>query len=177
MSLVKNGAVIEAAFELLSLPERDVFMLHRVLLVVVVSAASVTWCSAQKSDSAMGGVAGTLMQMEKDWNQAFVKGDPAVVERMEAADFVGTAPDGKVGDKAQDVSDVKTGKMKAEGVDPDDMKVHVYGNVAVVTGRVTVKGGQYGGQDISGQYRFTDTWVKNKGRWQVAASQATAIRQ
>jgi ketosteroid isomerase-like protein len=144
MSLVKNGAVIEAAFELLSLPERDVFMLHRVLLVVVVSAAS---------------------------------GDPAVVERMEAADFVGTAPDGKVGDKAQDVSDVKTGKMKAEGVDPDDMKVHVYGNVAVVTGRVTVKGGQYGGQDISGQYRFTDTWVKNKGRWQVAASQATAIRQ
>src|SRR4051794_3785955 len=112
MSLARNGAGIEAALEFVSLPGRGLDMLHRILLVVVASAASVALCPAQKSDSGMGGVEGTLMQMEKDWNQAFAKGDSAVVERMEAADFVGTAPDGKVGDKAQDVSDVKTGKIK-----------------------------------------------------------------
>jgi ketosteroid isomerase-like protein len=152
-------------------------MLQRILVVVLASAVSAGWCSAQKSESGMGGVEETLMQMEKDLSQAFVKGDPAVVERMEAAEFVGTAPDGKVGDKAQDMSDVKTGKMKAESAEPDEMKVHVYGNAAVVTGRMTVKGGQYDGQDISGQYRFTDTWVKNKGKWQVVASQATVLKQ
>jgi ketosteroid isomerase-like protein len=152
-------------------------MLQRVLVLVIASAVSAGWCSAQKSESGMGGVEGTLMQMEKDWAQAFVKGDPAMAERMEAADFVGTAPDGKVGDKAQDLNDLKAGKFKAESAEPDEMKVHVYGNAAVVTGRMTVRGGQYDGQDISGQYRFTDTWVKNKGKWQVVASQATLLKQ
>jgi hypothetical protein len=36
--------------------------------------------------------------------------------------------------------------------------------------------GNYKGQDISGKYRFTDTWVKRNGKWQVAASHSTKVQ-
>ncbi len=38
------------------------------------------------------------MQMEKDWARVVVKGDPAVVERMEAAEFVGDCAGPPFGD-------------------------------------------------------------------------------
>jgi ketosteroid isomerase-like protein len=50
-----------------------------------------------------------------------------------------------------------------------DMTVHVYGNTAVAAGANNLHG-TYKGQDISGKYRFTDTWVKRNGKWQVVAS-------
>ena len=55
------------------------------------------------------------------------------------------------------------------------MKVRVFGNAAVVTGRTTIKGGKYKGKDISGQYRFTDTWVKRNGHWLCVASANTRV--
>jgi hypothetical protein len=36
--------------------------------------------------------------------------------------------------------------------------------------------GTYKGQDISGKYRFTDTWAKRHGKWQVVATQSTKIQ-
>ena len=44
----------------------------------------------------------------------------------------------------------------------------------MAAGTNTLKG-TYKGQDISGKYRFTDTWVKRNGKWQVVAWQATRI--
>jgi hypothetical protein len=35
--------------------------------------------------------------------------------------------------------------------------------------------GQYKGKDISGQYRWTDVFVKRQGRWQVVATHASQI--
>ena len=43
------------------------------------------------------------------------------------------------------------------------MKVHIYGDTAVAAATNTLKG-TYKGQDISGKYRFTGTWVKRNGK-------------
>ena len=40
------------------------------------------------------------------------------------------------------------------------MKVRVYGDTAVVIGRLTMKGRAWKGTDVSGDYAFTDTFVK-----------------
>jgi len=37
--------------------------------------------------------------------------------------------------------------------------------------------GTYKGQDLSGKYRFTDTWVKRNGKWDVVASQYTKVAE
>ena len=116
-----------------------------------------------------------LKQLEQEWAQAGVKGDTSVLERIEANDFVFTDPAGVVGDKAKDISDLKTGQFKAAAIDLDDVKVRVFGKVAIVTGRTTIRDGKYQGQDISGQYRFTDVWMNRGNQWQVIASQGTQI--
>ena len=56
----------------------------------------------------------------------------------------------------------------------NEMKVRTYGDTAVSTGRSTIKA-KVNGQDASGEYRFTDVWVKRGDRWQAVASQVTRI--
>nr|MBA3766029.1 nuclear transport factor 2 family protein [Acidobacteriota bacterium] len=56
----------------------------------------------------------------------------------------------------------------------DRLKVRVYGETAVVTGRATVKG-KYKGMDISGQYRYTHVFVKQRGHWLVVTAQQTRV--
>jgi len=35
----------------------------------------------------------------------------------------------------------------------------------------------YKGRDFGGNYRFTDTWVKRNGQWQVVATQVTKVQR
>ena len=76
--------------------------------------------------------------------------------------------------KAQALANLKSGADVYTSAVGDEWKVRVYGDAAVVLGRWTVKE-QYKGKDVSGQYRFTDTWVKKGGRWQCVASAGTKI--
>jgi hypothetical protein len=51
---------------------------------------------------------------------------------------------------------------------------------AVVSGRNVVKGGKYKMpdgriQDISGEYRWIDTYARRNGQWQVVAGAATPV--
>jgi ketosteroid isomerase-like protein len=77
--------------------------------------------------------------------------------------------------RSDDINDLKTGNFKVDAIDFDDLKVHVYGDAAVVTGKVTLKNCKYRSQDVSGQYRFTDTWARTNGGWQLLASHATML--
>ena len=57
-----------------------------------------------------------------------------------------------------------------------DLKVRVYGDTAVVTGRSAQKGAE-NGKNYSGDYWFTRVYVKQNGRWLTVALQTTPIRQ
>jgi ketosteroid isomerase-like protein len=117
-----------------------------------------------------------LKNLEQDWAHAVLKGGTDVVDRYEADDITSTDPGGRVTDKAQDKKDLASGDLKFQSIEQSDMKVQTYGNTAVVTGASTVKG-SWKDQDISGSYRFTDTWVKRGGKWQAVASQYTKVQQ
>ena len=146
------------------------------LVAVLVAVSSVAF-GAPRSGSGKGtGVEQALMQLEREWFDAYVKKDTATLDRIEADDFAVTDPSGMVSTKAQDIDGVKSGKLVFESGTFDDMKVRVYGAAAVVTARVTLKG-TYIGQDISGAYRGIDVFVKRNGRWQVVASQVTRITE
>jgi ketosteroid isomerase-like protein len=85
------------------------------------------------------------------------------VDQHEADDIIDTDPSGRVTDRPQNKTDLSSGDLKFQSIELSDLKVHVYGNTAVAAGTSTVSG-RYKGQDISGTYRFTDTWVKRNGR-------------
>lgn len=117
-----------------------------------------------------------IKQIEQELLDALLKGDASANERYQADTYVFTAPDGTVMNKAKGIADIKSGDLKFESSKMDDIKVQVYGNTAVVTCRTTDKG-KYKDMDLSGQYRWTDTFAKTNGRWQLVAGHGTKIMQ
>lgn len=127
---------------------------------------------AQTGDAAQSQIA----KLEQQWADVYVKGDASAIPTYEAADIISTDPTGQVTTRDQDVQEIKNGNLKFASMQLSDVKVRMYGDTAVATGVNTLKG-TYKGQDISGTYRFTDTWVNQGGKWQCVASQATKILQ
>jgi len=117
-----------------------------------------------------------IKKQEQNWAQATVKDGAAAVDQYEADDIITTDPSGRVTDKTQDKLDLSSGDFKIQSEELSDVRVRIYSNTAVASGTNIVKG-TYKGQDINGKYRFTDTWVKRNGKWQVVASQYTKVQE
>jgi len=126
--------------------------------------------SNQKGDN----VEQAVRQMEEDLRVAISKGDAKAYGRIVGDDYVFTNQDAVIRTKAQMVSAYDSGSIKYESVKFDEIKVHAYGDTAVLTGRSTIKGTD-NGKDISGQFRYTRVYVKRQGRWQLVATQLTHI--
>jgi ketosteroid isomerase-like protein len=150
-----------------------------ILAVAVITSTTFSLGFAQtkdKSNKQSGNVEQSLMHIEQEMDDAVVKGDTSASERYLADNCIITDPGGIVMDKTRTISDLKSGDLKIESSKLEDMKVQVYGNTAVVTYGTTDKG-TYKGKDISGNYRWTDVFVKRNGRWQIVADQATRVAQ
>jgi hypothetical protein len=124
-----------------------------------------------------------LLRIENDWPRVVKEKDVEAVKRVEADDGVFVYPDGTVGGKATDVQDMERGALSAESWEVTDLKVNVLNkDAAVVSGRSVVKNGKYKTPDgksidISGQYRFIDTFGRRNGEWKLVAGASTPIRE
>jgi ketosteroid isomerase-like protein len=117
-----------------------------------------------------------LIKLEKDWLDALVKSDLAFIDQILVDDWTATDQDGTFYSKPQYLAYLKSGEEVTSSAVADEMKVRVYGDAAVVTGRNTFKG-TLKGKDMSGQDRWTDTFVKKAGRWQCVASHWSRMPQ
>ena len=117
-----------------------------------------------------------LMKIERDAIAALIKKDLAAFGNVFADDAVFTGPDGEVQTKAQLLAHLKSGTLVMESSVISDIKVRVFGEAAVVTYTTTDRG-KYKGTDISGRYRWTDTFVRRGGKWHIVAGHGTAIQK
>lgn len=148
-----------------------------VLAVLTMAAFSVALGQMTEDKSApKGKVEQELIKLEQDRAQAAARGDTAFLEQNTADDYSLITPRGTLRTKAQMLADFKSGEVKLQTNDLDDLQVRVYGDTAVVTGRSMQKGQAYG-QDAAGQYRFTRVYVKKDGHWQSVAFQSTRVAQ
>jgi ketosteroid isomerase-like protein len=145
-----------------------------VCVVLLVFAVAIIAQTPAKPKS--GSVEQELIKLENEWGDAVLKKDIAFLERIYAEGFIFTDEDGVVWTGAQDIANLKSGDYVYTSFVSDNMKVHVYGDTAIVFGRNTIKG-QYKGKDISGQSQWTDTWIKRSGRWQCVATHSSRIAQ
>jgi uncharacterized protein (TIGR02246 family) len=110
----------------------------------------------------------------KTWLDALASNDLAAVERIIADDYVITAGvEGKVMNKQQDLAPLHSGRVKFESAEATDVNVRVFGNTAVVTGIGVFK---VIGVPTTFRERFTDVYVKRKGRWQPVSSHTTPVK-
>jgi ketosteroid isomerase-like protein len=124
--------------------------------------------------AAAQGVADQIKKMETDRAAAVVKGDWAKLEKETSDDYTLINMNGQMSNKSQMVEGFKSGQNKLTADDLSDMTVRVYDNVAVVTGKLDVKG-TMGGKDVTGQGMFTRVYVKKGSHWQAVALQQTRV--
>jgi ketosteroid isomerase-like protein len=117
-----------------------------------------------------------LLERNKEYDEALVREDASALDRIFADEFIYTSTTGELINKAQQLEAIKSGDLKIEYGKSDEVRVRVYGNVAVMTGRFIAKG-EYKGKVFETPERYTAVWVKRQGRWQLVAEQGTRVVQ
>ena len=108
------------------------------------------------------------IQLEEQWTTALVRRDARTFDRLLAPGFVYTE-DASVMDRNAVIKSV-LGPDRVQWARNEDMRVHDFGDVQVITGVLHLRGrGKAGAFDR--RYRFTDTWQRRNGRWQIIAAQ------
>jgi ketosteroid isomerase-like protein len=134
-------------------------------------------CSAalaqQKASSASDDA--TLRALEDKWAAALLKADTNALATILADTWVVTYVDGKVDNKAGELAALRAGTLKVSAYKNDDVRVFLYGDAAVVTGRASMKGLE-NGKAIDLVMRWTDMFVRQNGQWKAVATQGTPIK-
>ena len=109
-----------------------------------------------------------LLKLEDDWTAGLAKRDGALFNKLLAKGFIYTEDDHTIGREAL-LRELTKGSDRVASARNERMRIHPFGSTAVVTGWLVVRGqGKQGSFDR--KYRFTDTWVRRDGDWQIAAA-------
>lgn len=116
-----------------------------------------------------------LLYMNAKYDSALVQNNIQVLDSIYADDFIYTTPDGEVRDKQQELTLMKKGELKLDWGKSEDVRVKVYGNAAVVTGKF-IATGTFRNNPINIHERYSSFWVKADDRWQMVAEQGNFIK-
>jgi uncharacterized protein (TIGR02246 family) len=117
-----------------------------------------------------------VLALEHALCEAYLHGDARAMQRDLTDDYTLTNGRGEVSTKADDIHDATSGAIRYTRFENSEMKVRVYdeGRAAVVTGITAVAGHTDKGQHFDLRVRFTDTFVREGGRWRLAAGGVSA---
>jgi ketosteroid isomerase-like protein len=124
---------------------------------------------AQESDEA-----NAVLQTERDLATAYLKSDANGIAQGVMEDYTLTNSTGKITTRADDIGEARKNDPKYEIFENYDMKVRLHGDTAVVTGKTHTKGVS-GGKPFDFQFQFTDTFVKDGGRWRLLAGHVSKL--
>ncbi len=140
---------------------------------LVVFAAVFAWqfSLAQATDEK------NVLQFERDACKAFLDADVGALERVLMPEFTLTLSSGEVNTRADEINELRSGKVHYDVFENYDMKARVYGDsTAVVLGKTRVKG-TADGKPFDRVVQFTDTLIKRDGRWQLAAGHVSRLEK
>ncbi len=147
-------------------------MRQTLIIAVLVFTAAASIALGQKQGArrdSKSSVEQAIRQVDHERIQAQIDADAVALYRIYADDFIGIGPSGTVRTKPQVISDFTSGELKFQSITTDDVRVRVYGNTAVETGRSTMIG-QDKGRRVPHENRFTRVWIKQGGRWRLVAN-------
>ena len=115
-----------------------------------------------------------LLGVMDTWKQAMLTRDKSALEKLYAPDITYTHSNGKNETKAEAIDAVVNGKGKFDSIEFSGTTVRVYGNTALVKGRVVIKTSTDGKQAIN-NLDILHVLVKASSGWQLVSRQATRI--
>jgi len=137
----------------------------KLIFAVLILSATALYAQAQSKSHRSAGIGQELMQLQRAEDEAEAKKDVAALDRLLSDDFIFTAPTGAVSDKKH-----------SQTVRYDDVKAYLYGQSAFVNYLLIVKGTDKEKKEYTNRYRNTVVWLKQHGRWRMAAIHVSRIR-
>lgn len=116
----------------------------------------------------------TLDRVAEELANAERRSDVAVLAGTLAEDFIGIGPRGFMLTRDEWLARHKSGDLRYESFELDEVKMRLYGDAAILTRRETTKA-TYQGREMAGQFRTTQVFVKQNGRWMLASLQLSPI--
>jgi ketosteroid isomerase-like protein len=112
--------------------------------------------------------------LDTEYQAAVSRNDAATMDRILAHDFVLVLGNGTVHDKAELLAEARAASIawdQQKEID-DSQTVRVWGDTAVVTAKLWVKGTS-GGKSFDRKLWFSDTYVRTKDGWKYVFGQAS----
>jgi hypothetical protein len=148
---------------------------NTVLLLVM---AFLTPAQTPKNQPALGtgatAEAQALFALENQWVDALVKSDTATLDSIFADTYVDTDEHSHRSDKQAVLSVLKSGDLHIASIKLSDMHASLYGDAAVVIG-TAAQVGNFKSQPLTATIIFTDTFIKQNGKWKAVASHRSTV--
>jgi len=116
----------------------------------------------------MGNAAGErpVLARERALQAAMRASDVEALDDLLHDDLLAVGPDGSLADKAMDLEAHRTGVFTIADLTEEELHVKVHGDLALTFVVLAIRG-TIAGADVSGRYRYTRTWTRGSGDWQV----------
>jgi len=115
-----------------------------------------------------------ILEVESKFGEAMIQNDAEAIGRILSDDWIIIDPDGGVIDKSRFLDVIKSGALKHEAMDSEDIRVRTYPNTTTVTA-VTHTRTKYLGKEFTTHERATDVFVKKDERWQCVLTHLTTL--
>ena len=141
--------------------------LRRNSFIVLILMVSCSYATPQDNS------AQAVQKLERAWLDAYEQRDAKAMDAIVADDFVITFPDGSMQTKSQIIDSLK---MAGKSGRPspkfytEEVQALAYGDTVILRGRVVTEYQREGQTMSKEQQRYTDTYIKRDGHWQVVAS-------
>jgi ketosteroid isomerase-like protein len=146
--------------------------MQRTLIIAALVLSAISSAIAQHQSARPRATPSTeqaVHQQDQERIRAQIAADTLALRRIYADDFLGIGPTGVVPNKAEVLADFTSHTLTYQSITTAEVRIRVYGNTAVETGRSTMVG-QDRGKPVPHDNRFTRVWVMTAGRWQLVAN-------
>jgi ketosteroid isomerase-like protein len=110
------------------------------------------------------------------WNQAHLNSDADTLDKLWADDLEVDVPRMAVMSKTEALAFARSGRMKFLHYVTSDLRIRVYGDTAVVSGRMQ-RTRTMNGKEVSDDWRFTKVYIRRTGQWRVVSFHASEAAQ
>ncbi len=139
-------------------------------LPLIVFAVAILAAGAVHADSPLEEV----RRLDSEISVATWSGDAMWFEENLADEYVLVTPGGTIRSKRDVIRELATPGLKMDPYEPSDVNVRLYGDAAVVTGRMLQRF-TLGGIRYANDLRYTDVYVRRKGKWLLVSGHTSLV--
>jgi hypothetical protein len=116
-----------------------------------------------------------LLELEGKMAEAWVQRDTQTLEQILADDYtLAGAGDAVIG-KDEYLAEIVNPEFGTTSAIVDDLRIRLYGDAAVVTGRATYRGWSKKRGSYVRRFGFTDTFIRRVNIWKCVATHASGL--